>query len=46
MSDEQDNKTTSEAELDTKADTKAILIVFVAAVLMAMHLISGFTFDF
>ena len=31
---------------DSKADAVAIAVIFVAAVLMAAHLISGFTFDF
>ena|GEM_PF-1257899 len=31
---------------DTRADTKAIIVMFVAAILMAVHFISGFTFDF
>ena len=31
---------------DTRADTKAIIVMFVAAIFMAVHFISGFTFDF
>ena len=31
---------------DTRADTKAIIVMFVAATFMAVHYISGFTFDF
>ncbi|MDG2277811.1 MAG: hypothetical protein P8L31_07595 [Pseudomonadales bacterium] len=31
---------------DSAADAKVILVVFVAAVAFAVHLISGFTFDF
>ena len=47
MSDEQLKPVTeSEEELDTKADTKVILIVFATAVLMAVHFASGFSFDF
>ena len=46
MTDEQKDDSMSEAQLDSKADTWAILIVFVTAVLMAMHFVSGFTFDF
>ena len=45
MTDEQTNDL-SEEELDSKADAKAIIIVFVTAVLMAVHFVSGFTFDF
>ena len=30
---------------DSKVDTVAIAVIFIAAVLMAAHLISGFTFD-
>tara|TARA_B100000902_G_C27256303_1_gene888027 strand:- start:528 stop:677 length:150 start_codon:yes stop_codon:yes gene_type:complete len=30
---------------DSKVDAVAIAVIFVAAVLMAAHLISGFTFD-
>ena len=45
MTDEQSNDL-SEEDLDSKADTKAILIMFVTAVFMAMHFVSGFTFDF
>lgn len=30
---------------DTRADVKAILVMFGAALLMAVHFISGFTFD-
>lgn len=45
MTDEQNNQL-SEEELDSKADTWAIIVVFVTAVLMAVHFVSGFTFDF
>ena len=31
---------------DNKADAWAIAIVFVTAVVMAVHFVSGFTFDF
>ncbi|NCF32090.1 MAG: hypothetical protein GWP50_00800 [Proteobacteria bacterium] len=31
---------------DSKADVAAIVVIFSAAVLMAAHMISGFTFDF
>ena len=30
---------------DSKVDTVAIAVIFIAAVLMAAHLISGFTVD-
>jgi len=30
---------------DSKVDAVAISVIFIAAVLMAAHLISGFTFD-
>ena len=47
MSDEQSKPVTeTEEELDSKADTKVILVVFVTAVLMAVHYASGFSFDF
>jgi hypothetical protein len=34
------------AEADHKADLKAIIVIFVALVLGAVHFISGWTFDF
>lgn len=34
------------AAADRKADVKAILIIFTALVLMAVHFVSGWTFDF
>ena len=34
------------AEADRKADVKAILVIFTALVLAAVHFISGWTFDF
>jgi hypothetical protein len=47
MSDEQvsEPQNTDNSD-DTRADTKAIIVMFVAAILMAVHFISGFTFDF
>lgn len=33
-------------DADTTADTKAIIVMFIAATLMAVHFISGFNFDF
>ena len=44
MSDDQSMQ--SEENSDSKADVHAIIIVFTAAVLMAMVFVSGFTFDF
>lgn len=47
MSDDQTtNEQPSMEDLDSKADTRAIIIVFVTAVLIAVHALSGFTFDF
>ncbi len=36
----------AEARADTAADTKGALVVFVALVLMALLVVSGWTFDF
>ncbi len=41
----QDQPETEAAGSDTKADVWAILVMFTAALLMAMHFVSGFTFD-
>jgi hypothetical protein len=47
MSDEQVSQPQDvENTEDTRADTKAIIVMFVAATFMAVHFISGFTFDF
>ncbi|MCR9258261.1 MAG: hypothetical protein NXH95_00940 [Pseudomonadaceae bacterium] len=47
MSDEQISESqTADNSDDTRADTKAIIVIFVAAIFMAVHFISGFTFDF
>jgi hypothetical protein len=47
MSDEQVSQPQNvENKEDTRADTKAIIVMFVAAIFMAVHFISGFTFDF
>ncbi len=50
MTDQTDNNTQNpagdEADNDARADRKAILVMFVTAVLMAVHFVSGFTFDF
>lgn len=46
MSDEQTPVPTDEQKADNKADVRAIAVVFVMLVLMAVHFISGFTFDF
>ena len=36
----------TEADADTLADAKVVIIVFATAVVMAIHFVSGFTFDF
>ncbi len=36
----------SEADEDIKADVKAVIVMFCAAIGMAVLYISGFTFDF
>ena len=46
MSDEQNQAPTSEQQADSKADIRAIAVVFAMLVLMAVHFVSGFTFDF
>ncbi len=46
MTDETSNTGQDEIQADAKADRWAIVIMFTAAVLMAVHFISGFTFDF
>lgn len=40
------DNTQTEAQADTAADVKAVVIVFFTAVVMALHFVSGFTFDF
>ena len=40
------DNTQTEAQADTAADLKAVVIVFCTAVVMALHFVSGFTFDF
>lgn len=42
MTDHENN----DEQSDTTADVKAILVVFSAAVLFAIHYVSGFSFDF
>lgn len=42
MTDDENN----EEQKDVAADVKAILVVFAAAVLLAIHYVSGFSFDF
>ena len=42
MTDHENN----DEQKDVAADVKAILVVFAAAVLLAMHYVSGFSFDF
>ncbi len=46
MSEETTNSADSEGAADNKADLRAVVIVFCAAVAMAIHFVSGFTFDF
>ena len=43
MSEETQNNVEAE---DSKADLKAVLIVFTTLVVMAVHFVSGFSFDF
>lgn len=43
---ENDDTRLSEEQADASADRKAILVIFVTAVLMALHFVSGFSFDF
>lgn len=43
MSDSNQNEL--EQDADTKADVGAILIIFGALILFAVHFVSGFTFD-
>jgi hypothetical protein len=45
VSEEPNNQTDEEANADTAADVKAIIIAFAALVAMAVHFASGFTFD-
>ena len=33
-------------QADSSADVKAILVIFTAVVLLAIHAVSGFSFDF
>ena len=42
MTDHENN----DEQKDEAADVKAILVVFAAAVLLAIHFVSGFSFDF
>ncbi|MEM7099767.1 MAG: hypothetical protein AAF541_15980 [Pseudomonadota bacterium] len=35
-----------ERDADTAADVKAIVVLFFTAIVMAIHFVSGFTFDF
>ena len=46
MSDEQTPEVESQAQIDAKTDMWAVVIIFTTVVLMAMHFVSGFTFDF
>ena len=46
MSDEQSSAQVSKDPEDSKADLRVIVVIFCTALLMAVHFISGFTFDF
>ena len=49
MTDEaRQNESTGDAERadDTRADARVVITVFITAVLMALHFVSGFSFDF
>ena len=46
MSEEQVSEVDTQEEHDTKADMWAVVVMFCAAIAMAMHFVSGFTFDF
>jgi hypothetical protein len=46
MSDEQSAPKPSKDPEDSKADVRVIVVIFFTALLMAVHFISGFTFDF
>jgi hypothetical protein len=46
MSEQQASEADTPESQDSKADARAVTIVFCAAILMAMHFVSGFTFDF
>ncbi len=46
MTEEQVSPSEQSNDADTRADTKAIIVMFVAALFMAVHYISGFNFDF
>ena len=41
-----DHDSTNASKADRGADMKAIAVIFVSLVLMAIHFVSGFTFDF
>ena len=46
MSDTQNHEVDSQDDQDSKTDAWAVMIVFAAAIFMAIHFVSGFTFDF
>ena len=46
MSEQITDTNETEEQANAKADAKAILVMFCAAIAMAVHFISGFTFDF
>jgi len=45
MSDEQTPEVETEEQTDARIDMWAVIIMFTAAIAMAMHFVSGFTFD-
>lgn len=40
------NKQEQMEQADSSADVKAILVIFTAVILLAIHTVSGFSFDF
>ena len=42
----QQQQPSSQSNEDSKADAQVIVVIFVTALLMALHFVSGFTFDF
>ena len=40
------NKQEQIEQADSSADVKAILVIFTAVILLAVHTVSGFSFDF
>ena len=46
MTEEHVTQGESQESQDSKADMRAAIVVFCAAVAMAIHFVAGFTFDF